>query len=136
VTEAVFLDSGIFIAFLNRHDQWHPQAKALFSLARPRWSTSYLVIGEAYSWFLHRHGEEAARSFRVLVDKLDGLKIHEATADHHRQVVRMLDRLRGAKVSYVDASSLCLLERHKIRKVWSTDFHLSLTGAEVAPRRS
>jgi predicted nucleic acid-binding protein len=136
VTEAVFLDSGIFIAFLNRHDQWHAQAKALFSLARPRWSTSYLVIGEAYSWFLHRHGEEAARSFRVLVDKLDGLKIHEATADHHRQVVRMLDRLRGAKVSYVDASSLCLLERHKIRKVWSTDFHLSLTGTEVAPRRS
>ena len=136
MTEAVFLDSGIFIAFLNRHDQWHTQATALFSLARPRWSTSYLVIGEAYSWFLHRYGEEAARSFRALVDKLDGLKIYDATAEHHRQVGRMLDRLRGAKVSYVDASSLCLLERHKIRKVWSTDFHLSLTGAKVAPRRS
>ena len=136
MTEAVFLDSGIFIAFLNRHDQWHAQAVALFSLARPRWSTSYLVIGEAYSWFLHRYGEEAARSFRAFVDKLDGLKIHDVTAEHHRQVGRMLDRLRGAKVSYVDASSLCLLERHKIRKVWSTDFHLSLTGAEVAPRRS
>ena len=136
MTEAVFLDSGIFIAFLNRHDQWHTQATALFSLARPRWSTSYLVIGEAYSWFLHRYGEEAARSFRVFVDKLDGLKIYDVTAEHHRQVGRMLDRLRGAKVSYVDASSLCLLERHKIRKVWSTDFHLSLTGAEVAPRRS
>ena len=136
MTEAVFLDSGIFIAFLNRHDQWHTQATALFSLARPRWSTSYLVIGEAYSWFLHRYGEEAARSFRAFVDKLDGLKIHDVTAEHHRQVGRMLDRLRGAKVSYVDASSLCLLERHKIRKVWSTDFHLSLTGAEVAPRRS
>ena len=138
MTEAVFLDSGIFIAFLNRNDQWHTQAKALFSLARPRWSTSYLVIGEAYSWFLHRYGEEAARSFRLLVDKLalDGLKLHDVTAEHHRHVEKMLDRLRGAKVSYVDASSLCLLERHKIRKVWSTDFHLSLTGAEVAPRRS
>jgi predicted nucleic acid-binding protein len=135
MTEAVFLDSGIFIAFLNRHDQWHTQATALFSLARPRWSTSYLVIGEAYSWFLHRYGEEAARSFRAFVDKLDSLKIHDVTAEHHRQVGRMLDRLRGAKVSYVDASSLCLLERHKIRKVWSTDFHLGLTGAEVLPRR-
>jgi predicted nucleic acid-binding protein len=136
MTEAVFLDTGIFIAFLNRHDQWHMQAKALFSLSRPRWSTSYLVVGEAYSWFLHRYGEEAARSFRVFVDKLDGLKIHDVTAEHHRQVGRMLDRLRGAKVSYVDASSLCLLERHKIRKVWSTDFHLSLTGAKVTPPRS
>ena len=136
MSEAVFLDSGIFIAFLNRHDQWHAQATALLSLARPRWRTSYLVIGEAYSWFLHRYGEEAARSFRLFVEKLDGLKIHDVTAEHHRQVGRMLDRLRGAKVSYVDASSLCLLERHKIRKVWSTDFHLSLTGAEVAPCRS
>ena len=136
MTEAVFLDSGIFIAFLNLHDQWHSPATALFSLARPRWSTSYLVISEAYSCFLHRYGEEAARSFRVFVDKLDGLKIYDVTAEHHRQVGRMLDRLRGAKVSYVDASSLCLLERHKIKKVWSTDFHLSLAGAEVAPRRS
>jgi len=72
VTETVFLGSGIFVAFLNRHDQWHTQATALFSLARPRWSTSYLVIGEAYSWFLHRFGEEAARSFRGFADKLDG----------------------------------------------------------------
>jgi predicted nucleic acid-binding protein len=136
MTEAVFLDSGIFIAFLNRHDQWHTQATALFNLARPRWNTSYLVVSEAYSWFLHRHGEEAARSFRAFVDKLDGLKIHEVTAEHHRQVERMLDRLRGAKVSYVDASSLCLLERHKIAKVWSTDFHLGLTGVEVVPLRS
>jgi predicted nucleic acid-binding protein len=136
VIEAVFLDTGIFLALLNRHDQWHAQARALFGLARPRWSTSYLVLGEAYSFLLHRYGEESARSFRALLDTLDDLKIHDATAEHHRQVGRMLDRLRGAKVSYVDASSLCLLERHKIKKVWSTDYHLSLTGAEVLPRRA
>jgi predicted nucleic acid-binding protein len=46
----------------------------------------------------------------------------------------MLDRLRGAKLTYVDASSLTLMERHKIRKVWGTDHHLALTGAEVLPR--
>ena len=46
----------------------------------------------------------------------------------------MFDRLRGSKLTYVDASSLCFMEWHKIRKVWSTDRHLGLTGAEVLPR--
>ncbi len=134
MSQPVFLDSGIFIAFLNAQDRWHAQAATLFSMPRPRWATSYLVLSEAYSWFLHRHGEEAARSFRNLVDNLDGLRIFDVDQAHHREVGGMLERLRGAKLTYVDASSLCFLERHRIRKVWSTDHHLGLTGAEVLPR--
>ena len=134
MSQSVFLDSGILIALLNARDRWHESAKALFSLAKPRWSTSLLVVSEAYSWFLHRHGEESARSLRALIDNLDGLRIFAADLAHHRQVLRLLDRLRGMKLTYVDASSLCLMEHHKIREVWSTDHHLGLTGAEVLPR--
>jgi predicted nucleic acid-binding protein len=134
VSEAIFLDSGIFIAFLTARDRWHDQAKSLFSVAKPRWSTSLLVVSETYSWFLHRHGEEAARALRAFTDNLDGLRIFAVDMPHHRQVIRLLDRLRGTKLTYVDASSLCLMERYKIRKVWSTDHHLGLTGAEVLPR--
>jgi len=133
VSELAFLDSGIFIAFLNRRDSWHAQAVALFGGTKPRWSTSYLVVSEAYSWFLHKYGEEAARSFRLFIDNLVGLKVYEATGDHHRQVCKMLDRLRGAKLTYVDASSLCFIERHKITTAWATDRHLGLTGARVVP---
>jgi predicted nucleic acid-binding protein len=133
VSEAVFLDSGIFIAYLNARDRWHEQAKALFSISKPRWSTSLLVISETYSWFLHRHGEESARSLRSLVESLQDLRVFDIDMLHQRQVLRMLDRLRGAKLTYVDASSLALMERRKIRKVWSTDHHLGLTGAEVLP---
>jgi len=134
VTDGVFLDSGIFIAFLNRRDAHHAQAAALFGGRKPSWRTSYLVVSETYSWLLHRHGEEAARSFRTLLANLEGLRVFAATDEHHRQVLTMLDRLRGAKLTYVDASSLCFLERHKIMKVWATDHHLALTGAEVLPR--
>src|SRR5204863_5701845 len=113
-------------AFLNARDQWHEQARSLFDAPRPRWCTSFLVISETYSWFLHRHGEEAARSLRTMVDNLDGLRIFDANKDHHRRVVKMLDRLRGAKLTYADASSLCLMEQHDVRTVWSTDHHLGL----------
>lgn len=134
MTETVFLDSGIFIAFMNRRDRWHANAVALFNGSKPRWCTSILVLSEAYSWFLHRMGEEPARNFRALIDNMPGLKLLEATGPHHRKVVAMLERLRGTKLTYVDASSLAFMEQHKIRHVWTTDHHLGLTGADVLPR--
>ena len=134
MTPGAFLDTGIFVAFMNGRDRWHLNAVSLFNGAKPRWSTSILVLSEAYSWFLHRMGEEPARSFRMLIDNMPGLKIFEATVDHHRQVSGMLERLRGSKLTYVDASSLALMEQHRIRQVWATDRHLGLTGAEVFPR--
>lgn len=130
----VFLDTGILIAALNRRDQHHEQARALFAGPPPRWRTSVLVWSEAYSWFLHRHGEEPGRTCRLFLDNLDGLVVLEATADLHRDTCRMLDRLRGARLTYVDASSLALMEQHEIRTAWATDYHLGLTGAEVLPR--
>ncbi len=133
MSHPVFLDSGIFIAFLNRSDRWHQAARDLFGGPTPRWMTSYLVIAETYSWFLHRHGEDDARSFRLLIDRLVALRIVEATSDHHQEVVKMLDRLRGTKLTYVDASSLCVIADHKVRTVWSTDHHLAVTGARVVP---
>jgi predicted nucleic acid-binding protein len=134
VKERVFLDSGIFIAFLNRRDRWHEQASMLFSGHRPRWHTSWLVVSETYSWFLHRMGEEAARNFRRFFEELPQLKIIDTTATHHQRALKTLDQFRGTKLTYVDASSLSLLAQHKITTVWSTDHHLGLTGATILPR--
>lgn len=130
----VFLDTGILIAALNRRDQHHEQARALFAGPAPRWHTSMLVWSEAYSWFLHRHGEEPARTCRLFLDNLDGLVVLEATTELHQATCRLLDRLRGSRLTYVDASSLALMEQHGIPTAWATDYHLGLTGAEVLPR--
>ena len=58
----------------------------------------------------------------------------EATAALRRDACRMLDRLRGARLTDVDASSLALMEQHEIRTAWATDYPLGLTGAQVMPR--
>lgn len=134
MSNAVFLDSGIFIAFLNKKDRWHSQAAALFGETPSSWSTSMLVVSETYSWFLHKMGEEPARTFRQLVDNLVKLRVFGVLQEHHRDVATMLDRHRGAKLTYVDASSLVFMARHRIEHVWSTDHHLGLTGAQVHPR--
>ena len=133
-TDKAFLDSGIFIAFLNRRDRHHRQAVALFGAPPAYWCTSALVRSEAYSWFLHKYGEEAARTFRLFADSLDGLRVFDTDPEHHREVCKVLDKLRGTKLTYVDASSLALMNRHHIERAWATDRHLGLTGAEVLPR--
>lgn len=134
MTTRVFLDSGIFIAFLERRDQWHEQAVALFDQTKVRLVTSLLVVSETYSWFLHRHGEEQARTFGALVDGIAGLRLLDIDAEVHRGALRRLDRFRGSKLTYVDAASLHLMGSLKIVIVWSTDYHLGLEGAQVLPR--
>jgi predicted nucleic acid-binding protein len=134
VSESVFLDTGIFIAALFKRDRLHPHAAELFGRAATRWTTSLLVVSEGYSWFLHRHGEEAARGFRSFIATLKGLDLLAVTAEDHRRALQMLDRFRGAKLTYVDAASLGWIQQRKIKTVWSTDHHLGLTGAEILPR--
>ncbi len=130
----VFLDTGIFIAVLSRRDRLHPHAAELFGRAATAWTTSLLVVSEGYSWFLHRHGEEAARDFRAFIATLKGLDLLAVTAQDHRRTLHILDRFRGAKLTYVDAASLGYIQQKKIKTVWSTDHHLGLTGAEILPR--
>lgn len=130
----VFLDSGIFVAFLNSRDHWHERAVQLFGGPTPKWVTSILVVSETYSWFLHRLGEEPARRFHLLIQNLEGLTLLPAATEHHEEARKTLDRFRGSKLTYVDASSLALMSRHRITTVWSTDHHLGLAGAEVLPK--
>ena len=130
---SVFVDTGAFIAFLDRSDSLHADVGALFTKPPRRWMTSVMVVGEAYGWFLHRMGEEAARTFRELLEELPGLTLVGADPKHHAAVFRKLDDLRGCKLTYVDASSLVWMAAKRIATVWGTDHHLGLEGAAIVP---
>ena len=133
---AVFLDSGIFVAFMDRSDAYHAPAVELFGAPPRRWYTSLAVVSETYGWFLHRMGEQTARQFRELLDAWPGMQLLPLDAAHHAAVVRKLDRHRGRKLTYVDASSLVWLERRRIPEVWGTDVDLAIEGARIRPRLS
>ncbi len=131
--DAVFLDSGIFIAFLDRSDDHHPAAARVFRDPPRRWCTSLAVVSETYGWFLHRLGEDAARKFRLALADLPRLELLALDRHHHEKVSQKLEQFRGHKLTYVDASSLVFLARHRIRVVWGTDMDLAIEGARVVP---
>jgi predicted nucleic acid-binding protein len=130
---AAFLDSGIFIAFLDRSDRFHAAAANLFADPPRRTVTSLAVIAETYGWFLHRLGEEAARAFRLAVADFTWLRLLPLDGEHHAAVLRKLERLRGHRLTYVDASSLVFLSTLRIPLVWGTDRDLGLEGARIVP---
>ena len=133
MTSSVYIDSGAFIAFLDRSDRLHAEVDRLFARPPRRWYTSVLVVSETYSWFLHRLGEEAARAFRGMLQELTGLEILPADAHHQTAVWKKLDALRGLKLTFVDASSLVWLKERAIDVVWGTDHHLGVEGARIVP---
>jgi predicted nucleic acid-binding protein len=129
----VFVDSGAFIAFLDRSDRHHEAVVRLFADLPRRWFSSLAVVSETYGWFLHRLGEDAARTFRLALGELPRLRLLSLDLAHHAAVSRKLEQLRGHRLTYVDASSLVFLDRFEIREVWGTDRDLALEGARVLP---
>ncbi len=134
MSDEIFLDSGIFIALGDRRDAFHGRAHALFARPPRAWCTSMLVAAETHNWLLNRIGEGSAGLFIAALNELPNLELLEATRAHHRATVAMLDRLRGHKLTYVDASSLVFIEQRRIREVWGVDPDLALSGARVVPR--
>ena len=90
----IFLDTGIFIAFLDRSDHYHSAAVHLFADPPRRWYSSLAVVSETYGWFLHRLNEEAARTFRIMLNDFPRLRLLAIDQAHHRAVSRKLDTSR------------------------------------------
>lgn len=129
----VFVDSGAFIAFLDRSDHYHEAVDRLFGDPPQRGFSSIAIVAETYGWFLHRLGEDVARRFRLALADLPRLDLLALDLEHHALVVKKLERLRGHRLTYVDASSLVFLDRLDIADVWGTDRDLALEGARVVP---
>lgn len=52
--------------------------------------------------------------FRTLASSLEGLEILSADLSLHDETLQMLDRMRGARPTCVDASSLDSLSRREV----------------------
>lgn len=129
----VFIDTGAFVAWLVAADRQYAATAELFANVDGPLTTSLAVVSETYSFFLHRFGEDAARTFRSALATLPRLTLLPLDLKHFAAVGKQLDRLRGVKLTWVDASSLVFVKERKIAAVWGTDSDLSLEGATVLP---
>jgi len=137
--DALFIDTGAFIALAHRDDRHHSQAAAFFSALGPgvKRLTTELVIAESYTWLRYKTGYLSAARF---LDSVEGsvdegyLHVHYPDSALDRRARQVLRRFRDQDLSYTDAVSLALLEDlPRNVAVFGFDHHFTLIGRTLVP---
>ncbi len=130
----VYVDTSALISFLDRSDSFHPLFRQLFS-DPPNLITSSLVIAEGHAWFLRRFDSLRALQFMSFVSELSVLTVLAVGGAEIEEARLLLQKFSDQALTLADAAGLSLMKKHKIRRCWSTDRHLSLTGVPLVITR-
>jgi predicted nucleic acid-binding protein len=125
-----YLDTSAFIAFLDRSDSYHAIFRSAFATPPPV-VTSALVIAEAHGWFLRRYDMRRAAAFLSFLDALPAITVVPFDRAELAKQRPILSRFGDQNLTLADAHGLVIMGERKIRNCWSTDRHLTLTGAEL-----
>ena len=87
-TEA-YVDTGAFIAFVDRSDSYHHRFRRLFSDPPPLVTTT-LVVAEGHGWFLKRYDRTRALQFIALIEDLTPLRLVGVGLDEQAGGIQML----------------------------------------------
>ena len=125
-----YIDTAAFIAFLDKSDSYHPLFRRLFSDPPPL-TTSTLVVAEGHGWFLRRYDQRRALEFLNFVEALPALTIEAFDVDAITGARVLLRKFSDQALTLADAHGLTVMSSRRIRVCWSTDRHMSLTGATL-----
>ena len=127
----VYVDTSAFIAFLDRSDTHHPLFRRLFSQASALVTTT-LVFAEGHGWFLRRYDRTRALQFVAMVEDLKPLTVTSIGAAELAGATKLLRKFSDQDLTLTDAIGLHIMQAQRIKRCWSTDFHLRLSGAVLA----
>jgi predicted nucleic acid-binding protein len=130
----VYVDTSAFIAFADGSDSHHPLFRRLFG-DPPRLVTTTLVVAEGHGWFLRRYDSTKALQFLAMIEAMTPLRVLPVGTDEQQAATELLRRFSDQDLTMADAVGLHLCMARNVASVWSTDFHLGLTGARLVTGR-
>jgi predicted nucleic acid-binding protein len=125
-----YLDTSAVIAALDRSDSYHRVYARLFS-SPPALVTSSLVVAEGHGWFLRRYDQQRAIQFLGFIRELTPLTVLQFGSEELNKATAVLKKFSDHPVTLADVHGLVIIRERKITACWSTDRHLSLTGARL-----
>lgn len=128
------MDTSALIAFADRSDTHHPLFRRLFG-DPPRLVTTTLVVAEGHGWFLRRYDRTRALQFLAMIEAMTPLLTLPVGLKEQAAGVHLLRRFSDQDLTMTDAVGLHICATRKVGAVWSTDFHLGLTGAPLVTGR-
>jgi len=129
--EAVFVDSGAWIALALSRDPLHARAREQWDLLRgagAKLHTSVPVVIETFTFLERNAARDVALAWKDSLGRLDALKILVCEL---RDLQRSWDYFRRSdlhKLSAVDATSFAIMRRVRIRLAYTFDHHFAVVG--------
>ncbi len=125
-----YVDTSALIALADRSDSHHPVFRRLFS-EPPDLLTTTLVIAEGHGWFLRRYDRGRALQFLAMIEAMTPLRVIAVGAEEQAAGIGLLRRFSDQDLTLTDAVGLHVSTAHRVATIWSTDFHLGLTGVPL-----
>lgn len=129
--EAVFVDSGAWIALALARDPLHPRAVETWGTIggqRARLHTSAPVVLETFTFLDRNARRDIAIAWKDSLNRLDSLKILGCGAADVEKAWRFFERRDLHKLSAVDATSFVLMAKHGIGVAFTFDHHFAVAG--------
>jgi len=129
--EAVFVDSGAWIALALSRDPLHVQAREQWNLllaAGAKLHTSVPVVIETFTFLDRNANRDVALAWKESVSKPGTAKILPCELrdlEHSWEYFRRTDL---HKLSAVDATSFTIMKRARIRIAYTFDHHFAVAG--------
>jgi predicted nucleic acid-binding protein len=129
--EAVFVDSGAWIALALTRDPLHDRARAgweSLTHSGARLYTSVPVVLETFT-FLERHAaRDVALTWKDSLNGVKRLRLLECSVRDMTHAWPYFARADVHKLSAVDATSFVLMTRRRIRWAFAFDHHFATVG--------
>ena len=130
-----YVDTSALIALADRSDSHHPIFRRLFA-EPPDLLTTTLVVAEGHGWFLRHYDRSRALQFLAMIEAMTPLRVIAVGTEEQAAGVGLLRRFSDQDLTMTDAVGLHISMTHRVGVIWSTDFHLGLTGVPLAIKRS
>lgn len=138
ILPAVFVDTGVWVAFYSARDPRHAEAKAAFARlgggAECRtFVTSDYVVAETVTRLRYDHGLRAALRAWDELDAEDVAMVEAVTESHLLEAKAIFHKYRDQALSVTDATSFALMRQMEIVDALTFDGHFRLAGFVVHP---
>ena len=129
--EAVFVDSGAWIALALSRDPLHGQAREQWDGlqgAGAKLHTSIPVVVETFTFLDRNASRDVALAWKDSIDKPGTVKILACELRDLEQSWAYFQRRDLHKLSAVDATSFAIMKRTRIRVAFAFDHHFAVAG--------
>ena len=130
----IFVDSGAWIALLDRRDQYHIDAVAIYNdlmQQNTQLLTTNYVIDETVTWLRYRVNHTIAVQFLDLIENsratgvLTLVAIDRGPFQDAEQLFRQYDT---ARLSFTDCTSFAVCQQRNISEAFAFDQHFPMVG--------